>query len=324
MLDNRLVAAVVGGACVLAAGTGAFVATRMNAVPTETVTAAVPAADAVTETEAVVEPAGPAAPAVAPVSNLTPEGDPAPRRAEPPPRSSRRVERPRPAPRRASAPARPAASPAAPPAPSTPPPPSPAPEAVLTESLPLDRPIEVREPPRPVFEELVIPSDSVIGLRIENTVSTETALVEDEVEARVTRDVMVGSRVALPTGSRVIGHVTMVERGGKVKERARLGVRFHTLVLADGTTLPIQTETVFREGDSPAKASSAKIGGAAIGGAVLGAILGGTKGAIIGGSTGAAGGTAAVMAGGRKPATLPGGTTVTVRVLSPVTVTVER
>ena len=87
--------------------------------------------------------------------------------------------------------------------------------------------------------------------------------------------------------------------------------------------MAIQTDAVYREGDSPAQASAAKIGGAAIGGAILGAIMGGARGAVIGGTTGAAGGTAAVMAGSRKPASLPAGTSVTVRVLSPVTVTVE-
>jgi hypothetical protein len=136
--------------------------------------------------------------------------------------------------------------------------------------------------------------------------------------------VRVDGRVAIPSGSRVLGAVTVADRGGKMRERARLGVRFHTLVLADGTNLPIQTDTIYREGDSPAGASSAKIGGGAIGGAILGGILGGTKGAIIGGSTGAAGGTAAVLAGGRKPATMSAGSTMTVRVLSPVSVTVDR
>jgi hypothetical protein len=116
----------------------------------------------------------------------------------------------------------------------------------------------------------------------------------------------------------------VVDRGGKMRDRARLGVRFHTLVLADGTTLPLQTETVIREGESPAPSSSAKIGGAAIGGALLGAIIGGARGAVIGGTTGAAGGTAAVMASGRRAATFSAGATMTVRVLEPVSVTVER
>ena len=177
--------------------------------------------------------------------------------------------------------------------------------------------------PQRQLEDVVVPADSVIGLQIETSVSSENARVEDRVDARVTRDVTVNGRVAIPAGARLRGAVTLVDRGGKVKDRSRLGVRFHTLVLADGTTMTIQTDAVYREGDSPAQASAAKIGGAAIGGAILGAIMGGARGAVIGGSTGAAGGTAAVMAGSRKPAALPAGTSVTVRVLSPVTVTVE-
>jgi hypothetical protein len=175
-----------------------------------------------------------------------------------------------------------------------------------------------------LFTELTVSADSVIGLQVENTITTESARIEDRVDARVTRDVRAGGQVAIPAGSRMEGSVTMVERGGKVKERARLGVRFHTLVLADGSRLPVQTETIFREGESPAGESAAKIGGAAVGGAIIGAILGGGKGAAIGGSIGAGGGAAAVMAGDRNPATLPAGSTVTVRLQSPVRVTVEQ
>ena len=152
-------------------------------------------------------------------------------------------------------------------------------------------------PPAPELVELEIPAASVIGLQIETPVSTERARVEDRVEARVMRDVAVDGRTAIPAGTRAIGAVTLVERGGKVKERARLGVRFHTLVLADGTQLPIRTDAIIREGESQAGDSARKIGGAAVGGAILGALIGGKKGAAIGGATGAAGGTAVVVVG---------------------------
>jgi len=186
---------------------------------------------------------------------------------------------------------------------------------------------EPEAPPAPATPEtieLVVPSDAVLGLQVERTITSETARVEDRVEARVTRDVRVGNRVAIPAGSVVQGSVMEVERGGKIRERARLNVRFHTVVLADGSHLNIRTDSVVREGASPSNESAAKIGGAAVGGAILGAILGGGKGAVIGGSVGAAGGTAAQMAGGRNPAVLPAGTTVSVRVQQPVTVTVDK
>ena len=110
------------------------------------------------------------------------------------------------------------------------------------------RPIE---PPAPVLDELVVSAQSVIGLQMETAVSSDNARLEDEVVARVTRDVKVGDRVAIPAGARAQGEVTLVERGGRVRERARLGVRFTSIVLADGTRIPIHTETVLREGDSP-------------------------------------------------------------------------
>ena len=179
-------------------------------------------------------------------------------------------------------------------------------------------------PQAPQFEDFVVSADSVIGLQLDGAISSERARVEDQVVARVTRDVRVGDRVVIPAGSRAEGEVTVVERGGKMRDRARLGIRFTSIVLADGTRVPITTEALYREGDAPGGESTAKIGGGAIGGAIIGGILGGAKGAIIGGSAGAGAGTAAVMAGGRNPATFPAGTPVTVRITQPATVTVEK
>jgi hypothetical protein len=159
---------------------------------------------------------------------------------------------------------------------------------------------------------------------MESTLSSETANIEDQVVAHVTRDVKVGNRVAIPAGSKVRGEVILVERGGKMRERARLGVRFTSIVLADGATVPITTQPIYREGDAPGRESATKIGGGAIGGAIIGGILGGAKGAAIGGSIGAGAGSAAVFAGGRNPATLSAGSPVTVRLNEPATIAVER
>ena len=174
-----------------------------------------------------------------------------------------------------------------------------------------------------ILEELVIPADSVIGLQVDTPISTEDAEVEDDVEARVTRDVLVGDRIAIPAGARMLGSVVLVERVGQLKGAARLGVRFHTVVLDDFVEVPVVTETVYRHGKGRGGESAAKIGGAAVGGAILGAIFGGRQGAAIGGAVGAAGGTAAAMRGDGQPATLPAGTTLTVRLSRPSTVSVE-
>jgi outer membrane biosynthesis protein TonB len=319
-----VVVAVVAVMCAVGAGTGAFLAVRQNA--------SMPSAAAATLGDPGADmPAAPPQPALAPTSDtVVPVDDAA---AEPPAKADKKDEaeppEPKPVARKRARP-RPAPEPIAPaPVPVTQPEPAPsAPAPDSSSSIePVAPPPAVEYTPErrePIVERLVVSADAVIGLQMETTHTTELARLEDRAEARVARDVTVGDRTAIPAGARMIGSVTLVEKGGKVRERARLGVRFHTLVLADGTTVPLQTETIFREGDSPSKESAAKIGGAAVGGAILGAIFGGTKGAIIGGSTGAAGGTAAVMAGDRKPAMLNAGTGVTVRLSAPVTVMVER
>jgi len=244
--------------------------------------------------------------------------------------------------------ARPVAAPA--PRPATPPKPAPPrrelPEPVVEvaprEPAPVAEPVPVAvpqpaatvadrgahwtepEPEGPVYEELVIGADSVIGLQLDTAVSSERAAVEDVVVARVIRDVRVADRLAIPSGARIYGEVTLVEEGGRLKDRARLGVRFTSIALADGTRLPIQTETIFREGDPPGRESATKIGGGAIGGAIIGGILGGAKGAAIGSSVGAGAGTAAVVAGGPNHAILAAGTPLTVRLTGEVVVTVPQ
>jgi len=170
----------------------------------------------------------------------------------------------------------------------------------------------------------VVPADSVIGLQADTSVTSDRARIEDRVEARVTRDVRVHDAVAISAGSRVLGSVVSVERGGKFKERARLGIRFTTLVLPDGSRVPISTETIYRDGDAPGKESAARVGGAAVGGAILGAIFGGGKGAAIGATAGAGAGSASVVASERKTASLHAGEPITVRILSPISVTIEQ
>lgn len=174
------------------------------------------------------------------------------------------------------------------------------------------------------YDEVTVTANSVLGLRLDSTISSETARVEDRVNARLSRDLLVDGRVAFPSGSRLEGVVSLVERGGKFKERPRIGIMFNTLVLADGTRVAIQTDAVYRDGDSPSGQANAKVGGSAVVGAIIGAMIGGKKGAILGGSAGAAGGAAAVAAGDRADLVISAGTNLTVRLSAPVTVLIER
>jgi type IV secretory pathway VirB10-like protein len=363
MFSKPLAFVVLALACLTAAAGGAYIATRRNlseAAVTSTRTAApgqaalaapsgsqpaAPPSQAVAETEAAVTtprtaPSAPPAAEAAPEpvhtaasspakpshAEAAPAARPSPRPAAPVTAEAAPLSRP---PQRtvpmtdAGAPVSPQAPPSGAP---QPPPVTPGPSASMKPADPV-KPAEEPQPEAPKapqFEELILPASSVIGLQVETTMTSERARVEDRIDARVSRDVMSAGRVAIPAGSRVIGSVTIVERGGKMKEQARLGIRFHTLVLADGTQVALHTDTVYRLGEDPTASSSKKIGGAAIGGAILGAILGGGKGAAIGGAAGAGAGSAAVMAGDRNPATLRQGEYLNVKLATPATITVER
>jgi hypothetical protein len=180
------------------------------------------------------------------------------------------------------------------------------------------------DPPVPQFDEVTVNADSVIGLALDDPVSSDTAKIEDKVTAKVTRDVMVDGRIAIASNSRLEGVVTAVDRGGKFKAQSRIGVRFTTLYLPDNTKIAVQTETVFRVGEAPANEATSKVGASAVVGAILGAVIGGKKGAAIGTAAGAAGGTAAVAAGHGNDAVIPAGAPLTVRLSAPVTVSVRR
>lgn len=345
MLSNRLAFAALGVVCIAAAAGGGYLATRQNAVPvpasaagatsaptgvsTPATTPDRPAQD--TEASAGDTSAKPAAPSAAVADapaarigrEMSPAHSPEPRASRAPLRSEQMARHDAPLPDR-TAPGGVAGQtpfPQGAPLPTAMGAPAPDPNAAPVDDHDKQDPPRNTDPPR-LFEELVVPADSVIGLQTDASISSERARVEDRVDGRVTRDVRVNSRVAIPAGTRAVGTVMLVERGGKFKERARLGIRFDTLVLADGTKLPISTETIYREGDAPTAA--AKVGGGAVGGAILGAILGGGKGALIGGMAGAGAGSAATAAGGRNAAVLPAGATLTVRMLSPVTVTLDK
>ena len=320
---NKLPVAALAAACVTAAAAGGYLAARNDAV-------------IVTPEAAGLEPASPAPlPAAEPGTNSpAAEGATAVRAAGPDrDRPAARTSVPAARPRTRATAQRASSIPATEPVPAETLPGRTMPAADIVPSLPeppaSQAPVAYEPalwnstPAAPAAREIVVAADSVIGLRMESTVSSERAVVEDRVDARVVRDVRVDDERAIPEGARLIGSVMVVERGGRFKERARLGIRFHTLVLGDGTELPVTTETIYRHGDAIGNGAAAKIGGGAVAGAILGAIVGGSKGAAVGATSGAGAGTAVVMAGDRSEAVFTVGTELTARILAPVTITLE-
>jgi hypothetical protein len=348
MLSNRLAFVAVALASIAAAAGGGYLATRQN-LTSSTMAASTPVATAAS-TSAAPSARPDALVGTAPVPTTNSVSGPAP--AAPPLSKRNGTKGPSPQPLKADKAATTARNTALPAIDTWPgsqtsvaatqqdapqlPAPAPLPEAsapaVRQDDIrPQDQPrgLEPEKAPEQTSEkqlaELVISANSVIGLQLETALTSERAHVEDRVDARVIRDVRVpGGQVAVPAGAHAIGSVMLVEQGGKFKAQARLGIRFNTLVLPDGTRLPISTETIYRLGDPPSNGSAAKIGGGAVVGTILGGILGGAKGAAVGAAAGAGGGAAATAAGNRSVVTLAVGTQMTARFLSPVTVVIEK
>jgi hypothetical protein len=178
----------------------------------------------------------------------------------------------------------------------------------------------------PALKEVVVtvPAGTIVGIELSSPLSSDTAKIEDPVEAVISKDVPIAGQIAIPAGTRVLGSVMLVDKGGRIKEPSQLGVRLHTLVPAIGPEVPLAIEPLIHKVEATQEKSTKTIGIGAAVGAGLGWILGGKEGAIKGGAAGAGGGTAAAMLNKPKPAELPKGAQALVKLQTAINVTVLR
>src|SRR5262249_12087123 len=147
--------------------------------------------------------------------------------------------------------------------------------------------------------------------------------LEDRVNARLRRAIVVRGATVIPAGSALVGHVTRVARSGRVKGRGVVAFRFDRIGTAAGEPVAISTSTVSRRARSGESGDVKTIAFPAAGGAVIGAIAGGKKGAAIGAATGAGAGTGVVLATRGPEVRLGRGYVTSVRLLRPITVRVR-
>ena len=164
-----------------------------------------------------------------------------------------------------------------------------------------------------------IPAETRLSLVLQDAIGSDTSAVEDRVNARVASDVIVDDTVVIPEGSRVAGRVTYAQPSGRVKGRAGVTVRFHTLTIGS-QTYDISAEPFRREAPGTKAKDVRDIGIGAGAGAVIGGIIGGRKGAGIGAAVGGAGGAGKVLATSGEEVRLAAGTSVTTRLAEPLVV----
>jgi hypothetical protein len=162
----------------------------------------------------------------------------------------------------------------------------------------------------------VIPTGQEIDVRLQTTLSSETATPEQRFEATTAVDVTQGGTVLIPAGSIVRGVVTAVERPGRVDRVGRLTLSFDQMTVR-GRDYPIRgmATQVFQSGGIREEVGTAGAGAGV--GAVIGGLIGGVKGAVLGAVIGAGGAIAATEG---KDVHLPAGSIIRVRMDSAVRV----
>jgi hypothetical protein len=163
----------------------------------------------------------------------------------------------------------------------------------------------------------------VLPVELQSAVSSDTSHPEDQVRGTLRRGITIDGIEALPAGTAALGHVTVAERSGRVKGRARVAFRFTRLdPPGEAERVAVQTGVISQVAAATKKQDAAKIGGGAAGGAIIGGILGGGGGAAKGAAIGGAAGTGVVLGTRGKEVRLAPGTNVSVKLTAPVTVRV--
>jgi hypothetical protein len=161
---------------------------------------------------------------------------------------------------------------------------------------------------------LEVPVGTEVDVRLQSSLNSGTAQVEDRFDGTTIADVLVDGRVTIPAGSVVRGVVTSVEPGTRTNRTAKMTVSFDQVTI-DARSYPIRgTVTQAIEGEGIRGEAGRTAAGAGVG-AIIGGILGGFKGALAGVLIGG-GGTIAATEG--KEVELPQGSILRIRLDSPV------
>ena len=154
-----------------------------------------------------------------------------------------------------------------------------------------------------------IPAGSEVDTRLQTNLDSETAQVEDRVEATTMVDLYQGNDLLVPAGSMLEGYVSSVDRASRTDRKGEMTIMFTRLKM-NGRTYDIRAYPTTVLESEGLKGEAERIGAGAGIGAIIGGILGGVKGAITGILIGG-GGVIAATEG--KDVELPPGTVLRVR-----------
>ena len=156
---------------------------------------------------------------------------------------------------------------------------------------------------------LEIPSGTEVDVRLVTGLTSDTAKVEDRVEATTMVDLYRGNDMIVPSGSVLTGWVTSVDRASRTDRQGKMTIEFNRVRINNRNydTKAYVTQALESDG---IKGEAGRISAGSAVGAIIGGLLGGVKGAVAGILIGG-GGVIAATEG--KDVHLPEGTVLRVR-----------
>jgi hypothetical protein len=86
---------------------------------------------------------------------------------------------------------------------------------------------------------LTVPAETEVKVQVLSGIHTQINHVNDPVIAEVLKPVFVEGKLALPPGSLLDGHITLIRNAGHMHHSAELGMRFDRITLPDGQEKPV-------------------------------------------------------------------------------------
>jgi len=126
-----------------------------------------------------------------------------------------------------------------------------------------------------------VPVGTEFDVRLQTSLSSATAQVEDRFQATTMVDLLQGDRVLVPAGSLLRGIVRSVNKATRLERKGSLTVAFDRITI-HGTSYPIRATVTQALESEGVMGEKERIGAGAGVGAIIGGILGGVKGALAG------------------------------------------
>src|SRR5262245_60913189 len=120
--------------------------------------------------------------------------------------------------------------------------------------------------------DVTLPAGTMMRIRLDNGIGSDLSRIEDAVSGHLVSPSVVNGGTVVASGAPVTGAVTQAIRSGKLRGRARIAMRFHTMTASD-RRYDIQTRTWTAVAPGTKKKDAATIGLPAVGGAIVGGLI---------------------------------------------------